>query len=172
MTTLTLRPANLSEKKKVYVWLANSNLSVEMFGPPNFPDVPAPTWQEFYTDYQDYYFDGSKPWAGRCFIILYHNEEIGQISYNEIDTNAKSTEIDIWLADRKFTNKGFGPEAIKLLCAYLKETFSCEKVYIGPSKRNKKALKAYKKAGFQEAEKLPNHFLPDYHDTVLLVKFL
>lgn len=74
-------------------------------------------------DYLDYYFNGSKPWAGRCFIILYNDEEIGQINYNEIDAAAKSTEIYIWLADRKFTHHGFGPEAIKLLCAYLKQNF-------------------------------------------------
>lgn len=141
-----------------------------MLGPPNFPDAPIPTWEEFNEDYLDHYFDNSKPLKGHCFILTYDGQEIGQMNYNEVDTKTKSTEIDIWLADRKYTGKGFGTEAIKWLCSYLNEEFDCKTIYIAPSKRNLNAIKAYQKAGFIETENLPENFIPDYDDTIVLKK--
>lgn len=167
---LTLRPATLQDKRKVYNWLAHSNLTSEMLGPPNFPDIPIPTWDEFNEDYLDHYFDDSQPLKGRCFILIHNGQEIGQINYNEINTNSNSTEIDIWLADREFTGKGLGTEAIKMLCDYLDKSLDCKTVYIAPSRRNLNAIKAYRKAGFIETVNLPDHFTPDYNDTVVLTK--
>lgn len=56
---MTIKPATLQDKKKIFKWLAHSNLTSDMFGPPNFPDIQIPTWEEFDNDYLDYYFDGS-----------------------------------------------------------------------------------------------------------------
>lgn len=167
---LTLRPANLQEKRKIFDWATNSNLTSEMFGLPVFPDCPVPTWTEFNDDYEDCFFEDSQPLKGRCFIIEHNGVEIGQINYNKIDLKTKETELDIWLADKQFTGKGFGTEAIKMLCRYLDKSFGCKTIYIAPSKRNENAIKAYKKAGFSETEILPDHFIPDYDDTVLMIR--
>lgn len=167
---LTLRPATLQDKRSVYNWLAHSNLTREMLGPPNFSDNPVPAWEEFNEDYSDHYFDGSQPFKGQCFILIYNGQQIGQINYNEINTTTKSTEIDIWLADMEYTGKGLGTEAIKILCNYLDSKFGCETIYIAPSRRNINAIKAYKKAGFIETNYLPDNFVPDYEDTVVLTK--
>jgi RimJ/RimL family protein N-acetyltransferase len=167
---VSLRPATLQDKEKVYQWLAHSNLTSEMLGPPKFPDAPVPTWEEFDNDYQAHYFDDSQPLQGRCFVIEHHGEEIGQINYSEIDVATQSTEIDIWLADRRFTGKGLGTEAIRILCNYLHQTFGCNSIYIAPSKRNANAIKSYKKAGFAETTITPEYFVPDYTDTVVLVR--
>ncbi len=166
---LTLRPATLQDKRKIFCWLTSSNLTSEMLGPPNFSDILVPTWNEFNDDYLDHYFDSSQPLKGHCFILIHNGQEIGQINYNEIDTITKSTEIDIWLADRKYTGKGLGTEAIKILCNYLGKMFGCQTIYIAPSRRNSIAIKAYKKAGFVETKNLPENFVPDYVDTVVLV---
>lgn len=167
---LTLRPATLQDKRNVYSWLAHSNLTREMLGPPTYPDNPIPTWDQFNKDYLNHYFDGSQPFKGQCFIVMYNGIEIGQINYNEIDTNSNSTEIDIWLADREYTGKELGTEAIKILCNYLEKSFACKTIIIAPSKRNLNAIKAYKKAGFVETETWPKNFIPDYNDTVVLIK--
>ena len=165
---LTIRPAAMKDKRRVYDWLAHSNLTIEMLGPPNFPDAPIPTWQEFIQDYSDHYFDGSKPWKGRCFILSHNGEDIGNINYNEIDAKSKTAEIDIWLADRKFTRQGYGRSAIKWISQFLAREFGCMTIYIAPSKRNIKAIKAYKKAGFCQTEKRPHNFIPDYYDAIVL----
>lgn len=165
---LIIRPATLQDKRSVYDWLTRSNLTSDMLGSPNFPDAPIPTWEEFNQDFLDHYFDGSKPLNGQCFILTHFGQEIGQINYNDINKKTKSTEIDIWLADRKYTGKGFGTEAIMCLCNYLKDKFDCKTIYIAPSNRNLNAIKSYKKAGFIETDKIPDDFIPDYEDTIVL----
>lgn len=167
---LTLRPATLQDKRNVYNWLANSNLTGEMLGPPTFSDNPIPTWDEFDKDYLDYFFDGSQPLKGQCFILINNEQEVGQINYNEIDSNSRSTEIDIWLADRKYIGKSLGTEAIKILCDYVSRVLKCETIYIAPSRRNLNAIRAYQKAGFMEIEKPSVNYTPDYYDTVVMIK--
>lgn len=150
--------------------MTQSDLTREMLGPPNFPDAAIPTWEEFNEDYLDHYFDDSAPLKGRCFILMFEEQEVGQINYNEIDAERKCTEIDIWLAARKYTGKGWGTSAIEWLCDYLLQKFDCKAIFIAPSRRNKMAIKAYTKAGFVELEKIPDNITPDYKDTVVLIK--
>lgn len=167
---IRLRPAGPEDKVKIFNWLTKSDLTREMLGPPKFPDAPIPTWEDFSSDYTDHYFDDAQPWLGRCFIIEYQYTEIGQINYNQIDRIEKSTEIDIWLADSRYAGKGWGIEAVRIFCNYLHQTLGCEKIYIAPSKRNTRAIKAYKKAGFSETRNLPHNFIPDYSDSIVLIK--
>jgi len=167
---LTLRPATLQDKRKIFDWLTNSNLTSEMLGPPKFADNPVPTWNEFDKDYSDNYFDNSQPNNGQCFVIEHNAQAIGQINYNPIEPETKCTEIDIWLSDLQFTGKGFGTEAIRILCCYLDKSFGCKTFFIAPSRRNEKAIKSYKKAGFIEIKKIPDNFIPDYEDSVLMIK--
>ena len=63
---ISLRPARQADKKKVFGWLTQSNLTVEMLGPPNFHDNPSPTWDEFDNDYLDYYFNVSHQLTTNC----------------------------------------------------------------------------------------------------------
>ena len=167
---IKIRPATQYDKRKVFEWLTNSNLTKEMMGLPNYPDAKIPTWDEFDNDYTDRYFNGSEPKKGQCFIILEDGNEVGQINYNAIDNVKKATDLDIWLSDLKYTGKGIGTGAIKLMCEYLYEKFGCEQIIMSPSKRNKKAIKAYEKAGFIMTDIELDESEKDYEDNVVLIK--
>ena len=167
---IKIRPTTLHDKRKVFEWLTNSNLTKEMMGLPNYPDAKIPTWDEFDNDYTDHYFNGSDPMNGQCFIILEMENEVGQINYNAIDNVKKVTDLDIWLSDKKHTGRGIGTEAIKLLCEYLYEKFGCEQIVMSPSKRNKKAIKSYEKAGFIMTDIELDESEKDYEDNVVLIK--
>jgi hypothetical protein len=66
---VTLRPASEDDRRAVYQWLAQSDLTASMLGPPDFTDVPAPDWEQFCTDYGTPFFDGTREEVGRSFII-------------------------------------------------------------------------------------------------------
>lgn len=168
--SIKLRPANLHDKRKVFEWLTNSNLTKEMMGPPNYPDSRIPTWDEFDNDYTDHYFDGSNPMKGQCFIIEVAGCNVGQINHNAIDCIKNTTDLDIWLSDKKHTGKGIGTEAIQLMCEYLRERYGCKQILISPSKRNKNAIRAYEKAGFVLTDIVLEESQMDYTDNVVLVK--
>lgn len=167
---LQLSPATISKRKQIFLWLTRSNLTGEMMGAPKYPDSKIPTWNEFINDYQEYYFDNSNPEKGQCFIIEYDGKEIGQINHNEINLTEKSTDLDIWLNDNNHTAKGYGTQAIGMMCNYLHKRFGCLKIYISPSGRNTRAIRSYQKAGFVMTDLQPDINQMDYDDNVIMVK--
>jgi RimJ/RimL family protein N-acetyltransferase len=165
-----LRPATLDDRLPIFKWLTNSDLTKFMMGPPSYPDSPIPTWDQFINDYKEYFFDSSKPMLGRCFVIEVNSEPVGQINHDKIYLTDNSTELDIWLKSSKYINRGYGSDAIVTLCNYLTDRFNCKKFIISPSKRNIAAIQAYKKAGFNETDKVHDGFKPDYYDTIILTR--
>jgi len=96
-------------------------------------------------DYRIYFFDGSEPHLGRCFVIEVNAEPIGQINHDKISASDHSTELDIWLKSSEYIHKGYGTDAIVTLCNYLAATFGCKKFVISPSARNKVAIRTYER---------------------------
>jgi RimJ/RimL family protein N-acetyltransferase len=166
-----LRPATPMDRKPIFDWLTNSDLTNQMMGPPAYPDSKIPVWAEFIEDYKEYFFDGSQPLSGRCFVIEVNSEPIGQINHDKIYPPDNSTELDIWLKSSRYTGKGYGTDAIVTLCDFLTRTLGCRKFIISPSKRNLNAIKAYKKAGFVETDDKVDESMADYTDAVVMKKY-
>ena len=112
---IKLRPSSINDRKMVWDWSANSDVSKWVN---NNPDKPS-TYQEFCLDWKKYYFDGSNLRLGRVFIVEINNEPIGMIAYNAFDESNKRTEIDIWLSCEKNCGHGYGSDAIKTLTKYI-----------------------------------------------------
>ncbi len=145
---ITIEPSQPKDKKKVYEWLCLSETTKSHMGPPNFEDAPIPTWEEYCEDFKDFYFDGSKPENGQLWIIKHGSEEVGAICYSSFHLKGKKAELDIWMSSEKSCGKGFGSEAIRVLCEYLIKLRGVEQFIIRPSTRNMRAVRAYEKAGF------------------------
>ncbi len=145
---VTLRPAQESDRRSIYEWMAESELTSSMMGPPHFPDAPVPTWEQFCDDYRPYFFDGSRPLAGRCFVIEAHGEPVGHLSYSEMDPVRGFAELDIWLRSEACCGRGYGSDAIGALTRHLSETFGITEFIMRPSRRNTRAIRAYARAGF------------------------
>ena len=171
---IILRPAVKQDKRPVYEWLAESDTTPSFMGQPHFPDNPAPSWDEFMDDYKPYFFDGSRPESGRCFIILVNNKSVGQVNYDNTDQHRR-TELDIWMSCEANCGKGYGPDALETLCKYLFNKYGITEFVIRPSVRNLRAISAYEKAGFQRKKFTPSEeeaeFGPrDYDDSIVLIK--
>ena len=166
---IVLRQASLSDRPEIYEWMAKSDITKFMMGPPDYPDVPIPTWEEFVDDYDDDYFSKDSPEDGKSFIIWFGEEKIGQVNYNEIGYYGRNcVELDIWLAGSQFTGQGYGVQAINEMCSYCHGQFGCDSFILAPSLRNESAIKAYEKAGFTVMEEWPEGFQADYDDTVVM----
>lgn len=169
---IKLVPATLEDRRSVYEWLAHSDITSSIMGPPVFTDHPIPTYEEFCADYLPHFFDGSQPERGGSFIIEANGTQAGHINHNDIDRLHKSVELDIWMRDKAHCNKGYGTDALNVLCAYLQQTYGCEEFILAPSARNQNAIRAYLKAGFAVCSEPPVNFTPDYHDPVVMIKRL
>ena len=174
---VSLRPATQEDRRMIYEWMANSDITSSMMGMPKFPDVLVPTWEEFSSDYEPYYFDGSKPNLGRCFIILTDGKPIGMVNYNEIDESRKRTELDIWMSSERNCGKEYGTDALETLTCFLYQEYGIVEFIMRPSARNSRAVHSYEKIGFHRIDISPEQegaeFGPgNYYDSFVLVKRL
>ena len=184
MTTIagpkvTLKRARISDRARVYEWLIGSDLTANLMGGAMFPDHPIPSLAAFTADYPDLFYDGSQPYAGRMLIISVNGEDIGCISHGAIDLRNDVVELDIWLAERRLAGHGFGSEALVVLCDWLQANYGVNRFLVRPSRRNVKALRAMRRAGFRETD-LPAQEIVSklqlpvghYADEVLLFRIL
>ena len=160
---IDLVPAALDDRKKVYEWCFQSETTKSHSGPPDYPDVFIPSFEEFCCDdyYAPYFFDGSAPDAGAGFIITHKGEPVGFISYSSFHVKQYMTELDIWLNCEANCGKGFGSDAIMSLADYLGSSMGIREFIIRPSVKNARAICAYKKAGFEDSDASPTDYLRD-----------
>lgn len=155
---IKLRKATLGDRKKAYQWLYYSDFSDFLNKLQGLTSGDIPSYEEFKKDYMDYFFDGSQPDRGCCFIITCKKEgiteDLGIISYTSFHLLDKITEFDIWLKGLRYTGHGYGTKAILALAGMVRE-FGYDKVIMRPSKHNKRAINSYQKAGFMVKELIP-----------------
>ena len=181
---IDLVPATLDDRQKIYDWCFHSETTKFHAGPPDYPDVHIPTFEEFYDDYVDYFFTGSAPNDGRGFIILHDGEPVGFISYSSFHLKPHKAELDIWMNCEANCGKGFGTDALVSLGNYLNKELGVRELIIRPSVKNIYAIKSYKKSGFEESD-IPacDYLLDEYvslygdgdygtNETALLIKRL
>lgn len=94
---------------------------------------------------------------GRCFIIMAGQESVGVVSYSLVivDNDKKHIELDIWLRSEKDCGRGCGSDALEALCTFLQYTLDISRFVIRTSARNRRAIAAYRKAGFKLLELSP-----------------
>ena len=170
-----LRSAEPSDARSIYEWLVASDLTSSMMGPPLFPEVALPSWEQFCSDYGPHFFDGTKSDVGRCYIVEVEGVAVGQINYDGLDSTRRCAELDIWMRSSQYCGKGFGSEAIDSLVAFLQSEYQVREFVLRPSQRNPRAIRAYERAGFTQLrisrdEQTRIYGKGDYSDDVLMIR--
>lgn len=175
---IELKPAQESDRENIYTWLTQSDLTSSMMGPPNYPDHPIPSWEEFCNDYTLSFFNTSGDGKGRNYIIVVNDEETGTINYDLLDKQKDMVILDIWMRSEKYCGHDYGSDALNALCNYIHESYGITNFIISPSARNKRAIAAYKKAGFEyvktlsKEEQIKEFGVSECDDNILMMKRL
>lgn len=169
-----LRSARECDRRDVYSWLAESDVTASMMGPPTYPDSLPPTWDEFCADYGPRFFDSSAPELEASYIIEVAGEPVGHVNYEIRDVPVRLAELDIWLRSEGDTGHGYGPDALAALTEYLQSALGINTFLLRPAARNRRAIRAYQKAGFTlvpmtAQQKVETYGPGDYDDTVVLL---
>jgi len=149
---VSLRRAVLADRPRVYAWMVESDLAHGAMGPPLYPDRRPPNYEQFCDDYEPYFFEGSRPFDGRGLIVQADGADIGFLAYRRIDLLRDVVELDVWLAGLLHCGQGRGSEALVLASEWLQETFGVNRFVLRPSRRNVRALRALRRAGFRETD--------------------
>lgn len=176
---VALRRAHPDDRQRVYEWLAQSDLTPNQFGPPLFAERPVPSLEWFAEDYPSHFFDGTRPFDGRMLIVCVGEQDVGFLAYRRIHLRVDVVELEIGLAGQRLCSQGYGSEAIALACEWLQDSYGVNRFVVRPSRRNVRALRAMRRAGFRESDiataevaralRLPE---PRYADEVLLFRML
>ncbi|MGB2630525.1 MAG: GNAT family N-acetyltransferase [Candidatus Omnitrophota bacterium] len=176
---IKLRPAVLSERKLIYAWLAKSDLTPAFMGPSDYAESHIPTLKEFCQDYKESFFMPVGNKSGRNYIIIANNTRVGTIGYDLFDGRKRRVVLDIWMRSERYCDKGYGSDALRTICGFLNKRYGIKDFYISPSSRNKRAIAAYRKAGFKPIKMSRNAAkkefgidIYDYHDNIVMRKTL
>ena len=63
-------------------------------------------------------------------------------------------EICRLMIDRRFQNKGFGTQALRLILEEMKSRFGCREVYLSTGPENARGRHVYEKAGFRSEHRM------------------
>jgi RimJ/RimL family protein N-acetyltransferase len=168
---VVIRPASLADRRMVWEWSEHSDvapflLSSGQDGPHSF-DQWCDGWKE-------HYFTDESPELGRGFIILFKENPVGFIAYNDIDRKRR-VELDIWMNSEANCDQGSGPDAIQALCIYLATELDIGTIMMQPSARNPRAIRAYEKAGFVRTPATPEQIREEWggvdsEDSVMMIR--
>ena len=118
---VVLRAATPDDRQMIFDWLFRSDVTPTMLGPPLYPERPIPPPGEPGEGYDPCYFDGSAPELGRCYLVLLNGDPVGQVNHNDIHERGghKRVELDIWMRSDAWCGKGYGTDALNVLCRHL-----------------------------------------------------
>ena len=167
-----LRPARIEDRRKIFEWLTQSDVTPSMMGPPRYPDHPIPSWHEFMQDYRESFFEDAGDATGRNYIILVGAVEVGTIGFDNLDLPGGTVDLDVWMKAEKYCGHGLGPDALNALVSYLYRAHGVYEFRVDPFLRNQRAIKAYPKAGFVAAKRACATEDSDYNDTVIMIRRL
>ena len=176
---MALRRSQSDDRQRVYEWLTQSDLAGAQFGLPLFPERPLPTLEAFNEDYPVHCFDGTLRFEGRMLIICVGEQDVGFLSYRRIHLRVDVVELELGLAGQRLCGQGYGSEAIQLACEWLQDTYGVNRFVVRPSRRNVRALRAMRRAGFRESDLASTAVSralglsqPHYTDELLLFRML
>ena len=81
--------------------------------------------------------------------IYCNNIHIGNVTLAPINWNTKRAEFGILIGNRNYWGKGIGTEATKLTIEYSFKILGLKELYLGTMTINKRARRAFEKAGFK-----------------------
>ncbi len=101
------------------------------------------------------------------------DELIGNLGYHGIDHRQQRAEVGIVIGEKRFWNKGYGTEAMRLWLEYGFNMLNFRKVILEVFEQNLRAQAAYKKLGFCEVGRLREHRLinGEWKDNILMELF-
>ncbi|HWQ04018.1 MAG TPA: GNAT family protein [Longilinea sp.] len=73
---------------------------------------------------------------------------VGNCGLFDLDWRNRSAEIGIFIGDKRFWNKGYGTEAMRLMAGYGFGSLNLYRIYLRVFETNPRGIHCYEKAGF------------------------
>ena len=157
---LYLSPMNVEDAETYVNWLNNRDVSDNLGMTANVVTVPE----------EKVYIDSKKSNDYAFSIVLNDDTLIGNLSLMDMNILSGKASLGIFIGDEKNRNKGYGPEAIKLIVDYGFNILRLHNIDLRVFSFNERAIKAYEKVGFKEYGRRHESYFLDgkYYDEIFM----
>ncbi|HHY95787.1 MAG TPA: GNAT family N-acetyltransferase [Firmicutes bacterium] len=165
---IVLREFRREDVDAVQAWVNNENI-IKYLAFPLFPQTREETME--FVERQLY--KKNSPRDGIFVIALKddpHLTYVGSVGLHGIDYRNRHAEIGIVIGREDLLGQGLGAEAIRLVLGFAFDFLNLQKVNIRTYEYNERALRCYRRCGFQEEGRIrqQRYYGGRYWDEVLL----
>lgn len=95
---------------------------------------------------------------------------IGIVALRDADPVNARAEVDIYIGEKDHWGGGYGTDALRTVCRYGFDTLRLHSIQLGVVEANERAIKSYKKVGFQVDGRYRQSFFRDgeWYDSLLM----
>lgn len=95
---------------------------------------------------------------------------IGGCGINSVDWKNSFVEVGIFIGDNNYWSKGYGTDAMKTLIEFIFNQMNINKIKLKVFSFNERAIKSYKKCGFEKEGVLRQEIFRNgkYHDEIVM----
>jgi RimJ/RimL family protein N-acetyltransferase len=151
---VTLRPVAAGDLPAMRRWFDDPE-TMKYWGVPR-PFVPERLFEE---DLSGRFsrFDSE----GYFMVLAPNGEPVGRIDFDSMDERNRSCELGILIGEHQARNKRYGSDAIITLLKYLFRDRNLHRASLTVLAWNERAIRAYRRVGFQEEGTLRDHRYAD-----------
>lgn len=158
---VTLRALEKEDLKRCLKWINDMDV-VKLAGPPRFPKskVEEEKWFEKTTNDD----------KNRVLAIEANGKHIGNVGLHNIDFRNRNAMLGIMIGDKKYWNKGYGEDAIKMLIFFAFEEMNLHRIFLYVREDNERAIRCYEKCKFEKEGVLRESWFSNgkYHNTLVM----
>lgn len=95
---------------------------------------------------------------------------IGSVGLHRVDWRNRSTELGIVIGDKAYWSRGYGSDMVRTVTRFAFDTLNLHRVWLRVFDYNKRAIRAYEKAGFTHEGRFRQDLYKfgHYHDTLIM----
>lgn len=138
---IRLRPLETKDSELLFKWINNRELVIQ-----NAAYIPVTR-----IDHEKWMDGVLMKRADMIFFGIEVNttqELIGSCQLHSISAIHRSAELQIRIGNKNYQGKGFGSEAVKMLCHFGFSDLNLHRIYLNVFSSNLRAIRTYEKCGF------------------------
>ncbi|MDD5091894.1 MAG: GNAT family protein [Candidatus Wallbacteria bacterium] len=137
--------------EKCFYWINDREVTRNLLF---YPPVSREAEMEWLSKMSRHGVDGTYSFG---IVVKENDVYIGNCGLHSINELSRHAELGIMIGDRSYWDRGFGSDAVRILCSFAFRDLNLNRVYLNVYSNNPRAIKSYEKVGFRQEGLMRQH---------------